>query len=74
MCWPSRGEKVKLPVQIVMVASDCHESLGGLGASGKTSRTLVGTGRATPPRELAQLHSDFLADEVSFLQEKGLVP
>jgi hypothetical protein len=66
------GKQVKLPVQIVLVASDCHESLAGVGALSKKSLLLMGTRRAATPRELVQLHFIFLPNEVSFLRKEVL--
>jgi hypothetical protein len=69
---PSRGEQVKLPVQILMVASDCHASLVGFGASGKARLILRRAGRAPTPGENAKLHPHFSTDKVSFLGKEVL--
>jgi hypothetical protein len=61
-----------LPVPMVIVASGGHASLVDWGALGKRSLCLLGRRRAAAPCEHAQLQSDFLADEVSFLRKKVL--
>ena len=72
MRWSPRGKQVKLPVQILIVASDCHASLVGFGASGKARLILVGRRRAATPRKDAQFHPDLLANEMPLLGKQLL--
>jgi len=69
----SRGEQVKLPVQILIVASDCHASLVGFGASGKARLILWRARRATTTGKLAEIHAHFLADEMPLLGKQFLL-
>jgi hypothetical protein len=46
MCRTARGEQVKLPVQILIVAAGCHERLFGFGSSSKAVNLRLAQGRA----------------------------
>src|SRR5436190_23489062 len=56
-----------------MVASECHASLVGFGASSKAPLILWRARRAPPPRELAEIHAHFLADEMPLLGKQFLL-
>jgi hypothetical protein len=72
MRWSSRAKQVKLPVQILIVSSDCHASLAGFRTSDKAELILVRRRRAATPRKDAQFHPNLLANEMPLLGKQLL--
>src|SRR5579862_6028752 len=73
MFWPWCCEQVKLPVQILVIVSDCHASFVGFGAPSKPWSFLIQWNRSTPlPRELTQFHTHLVAYEMPLFWKQGL--